>query len=128
MRKVKKVIKTGRLEHKNYVQELNKLLRNYRVTPHSTTRVAPATTLFGRPVKTKLPGVTIPCSVPVIRKHDRTAKTKLKKHADNERYVKPSTTAEGEPVLVKRDDTKEKSDTPYAPRPRIVVEKKKDTW
>ena len=105
MRTVKKVIKTARLEHKNYKQELNKLLRNYRATLHSTTRVAPVMAFFGRPMKTKLPEVMIACSDPVICKRDRTAKAKMKKHADNKWYVKPSTTAEGDTVLVKRDDT-----------------------
>ena len=38
VRTVKKVIKTAKLEHNNYKQELSKMLRNYRATPHSTTR------------------------------------------------------------------------------------------
>ena len=113
-----------KLERKNYKQELNKLLRNYRATPHSTTRVAPATALFGRPMKTKLPEVTIPCSDPEIRECDRAAKAKIKKHADNKRYIKLSTVKEGDTVLVKRDDSKKKSDTPYDPRLHTVVEKK----
>ena len=48
----------------------------------------------------------------------------MKKHADNKRYIKPSTVKEGDTVLVKRDDSKKKSDTPYDPRPHTVVEKK----
>lgn len=124
VRTVKKVVKTAKLEHKNYKQELNRLLRNYRATPHSTTRVAPATALFGRPIKTKLPEMSTPCSDLEIRERDRTAKAKMKSHADNRRYVKPSTLKEGDMVFVKRDDSKKKSDTPYDPRPRTVVEKK----
>lgn len=124
VRTVKKVIKTAKLEHKNPKQELNRLLRNYRATPHSTTRVAPATALFGRPMKTKLPELTIPHSDPEIRERDWTAKAKMKKHADNKRYIRPSTVKEGDTVIVKRDDSKKKSDTPYDPRPHIVVEKK----
>ena len=124
VRTVKEVVKTAKLEHKNYKQELNRLLRNYRATPHSTTRVAPATALFGRPMKTKLPEMSSPCSDPDIREGDRTAKAKMKSHADNKRYVKPSTLKEGDMVFVKRDDSKKKSDTPYDPRPRTVVEKK----
>ena len=124
VRTVKKVIKTAKLEHKNPKQEMNRLLRNYRATPHSTTRVAPATALFGRPMKTKLPELTIPHSDPEIRERDRTAKAKMKKHADNKRYIRPSTVKEGDTVIVKRDDSKKKSDTPYDPRPHIVVEKK----
>jgi len=51
----------------------------------------------------------------------------MKKYADNKRYVKPSTLKEGDAVFVKRDDSKKKIDTPYGPRPLIVVEKK-DPW
>ena len=80
---VKKVIKTAKVELKNYRQELNRLLRNYRATPNSTTRIAPATALFGRPMKTKLPELTTPCSDPEIRKRDQTAKAKMKEYADN---------------------------------------------
>ena len=120
VRTVKKVIKTAKLEHKNHKQELNRLLRNYRATPHSTTRVAPATALFGRPMKTKLPELTTPRSDLEMRERDRSAKAKIKKHADNKRYVKPLTVT----VFVKRDDSKKKSDTPYNPRPHIVVKKR----
>ena len=124
VRTVKKVIKTAKLEHKNPKQELNRLLRNYRATPHSTTRVAPATALFGRPMKTKLPELTTPRSDLEMRERDRSAKAKMKNHADNERYIKPSTVKEGDTVFVKRDDSKKKSDTAYDPSLHIVVEKK----
>ena len=126
LRTVKKVIKTAKLEHKNPKQELNRQLRKYRATPHSTTRVAPATALFGRPMKTKIPELTnaTPCSDPEIQERDRSAKAKMKKHADSKRYVKPSTVKEGDTVFVKRNGSKKKSDTPYDPRTHIVVEKK----
>lgn len=64
---VKKVIKTAKSEHRNYKQELNKMLRNYCATLHSTTRVAPMIALFGRLMKTKLPEVTTPCSDAAVR-------------------------------------------------------------
>ena len=124
VRTVKKVIKTAKLKCKNPKQELNRLLRNYRATPHSTTRVAPATALFGRPMKTKLPELTTPRSDLEMRERDWSARAKMKKYADNKRYIKPSTVKEGDTVFVKRDDSKKKSDTPYDPRPHIVVEKK----
>ena len=121
---MKKVTKTAKVEHKNYRRELNRLLRNYRATPHSTTRIAPAIVLFGRPTKTKLPELTTPCSDPEIRERDQTAKVKMKEHADNKRYVMPSNAKEGDTVLVKRDDSNKKSHKPYDPRPHIIVEKK----
>lgn len=79
-------------------------------------------------MKTKLPEVTTRCPDPEIQEHDRTAKAKMKKHADNKRYIKPSTVKEGDTVFVRRDDSKTKSDTPYDPRPLIVVQKKRDPW
>lgn len=96
VRTVKKVIKTAKLERKNYKQELNRFLRNYCTTPHSTTRVAPATALFGRPMKTKLPEWTTPCPNSEIQERDRAAKAKTKKHANDKCYVKPSTVEEGD--------------------------------
>ena len=39
VRTVKKVIKTATVERKNWKQEMHRFLRNYRATPHSTTRV-----------------------------------------------------------------------------------------
>ena len=75
-------------------------------------------------MKTKLPELTAPRSDLEIRERERSAKAKIKKHADNKRYVKPSTIKEGDTVFVKRDDSKKKSDTPYDSRPHIVVGKK----
>ena len=75
-------------------------------------------------MKTKLPEVTTHCSDPEIQECDQTAKAKMKKHADNKRYIKPLTVKEGDTVFVKRDDSKKKGDTPDDLRPLIVVEKK----
>ena len=95
-----------------------------RATSHSTTKIALATALFGRPLKTKLPELTTPCSDPEIQERDQTVKAKMKEYAGNKRYVKPSDAKEGDTVLVERDDSKKKSDTPYDPRPLIFVERK----
>ena len=48
----------------------------------------------------------------------------MKEHSDNKRYMMPSNVKEGDTALIKRDDSKKKSDTPYDPRPHIIVEKK----
>ena len=68
--------------------------------------------------------MTTPRSDLEIQERDRTARAERKKHADNKRYIKPSTVKEDDTVFVKRDDSKKKSDTPYDTRPFIVVEKK----
>lgn len=80
--------------------------------------------MFGTPVETNLPEVMTPCSDALSRQRNQTANAKMKEHADNKRYVKPSTITEGDVVLVKKDETKKKSDTPYYPKPRTVVKTK----
>ena len=55
MRTLKKAIRTANAEGRSWKQELQKFLRNYRATPHSSTNVAPYTALFGRSMNTRLP-------------------------------------------------------------------------
>ena len=43
----------------HWKQDMYQFLRNYRATPHCTTGVAPATALFGRPIRTKLPNPVV---------------------------------------------------------------------
>ena len=53
VRTVKKTVKIAKLKRRNRNQELNKFLRNCRATPHSTTRIPSATTLFGRQARNR---------------------------------------------------------------------------
>ena len=56
VRTVKKVIKTANLERKSWKQEVYRFLRNFRATPHTTTRIPPVTegdTVFVRRDDTK---------------------------------------------------------------------------
>ena len=51
----------------NWKQQMYQFLRNYCATPHSTTVVAPATALFGRPIRVKLPcPVVMPTDLDMI--------------------------------------------------------------
>ena len=124
VRTVKKIMKTSCVGKKNFKQELNRFLRNYQATPHSTTRIPPATALFGRSMKTKLPEIAIFLPDNEMRDRDKAAKAKMKAYADNKSYVKPSTLKEGDIVLVRRDRSKRKSDTPYREDPYKVIQKK----
>ena len=64
MRTFGKVLRTT----KHWSQDMYiQFLRNYRATAHSTTGVAPATALFGRSIKTKLPNTV---TVPTAESHD----------------------------------------------------------
>ena len=48
MKPIGKVIKTATLEGKNWRQELQRFLLNYRSTPHAITKVPPCELLFNR--------------------------------------------------------------------------------
>lgn len=122
MRTVKKIVKIALTEQKPWREELSTFLRNYRATPHSTTGKAPATALFNRPVRIKLPEVqTTPHDQADIKWKDAQAKGKMKEYADRKAYVKPSNIRPGDTVLVKRDRSYKKSQTPYEPQPYIVT-------
>ena len=92
----------------NWKQQMYQFLRNYRATPNCTTDVAPATGLFGRPIRIKLPcPVAVPCETnlkPVLmREHD--AHQKLKTLASSRRPIKDSDIQVGDIVLVKQPKT-----------------------
>ena len=52
---LEKNIRIAHIEGKNWKQELYKFLRQYRATPHSTTRVSRYEALNSRKLKTRLP-------------------------------------------------------------------------
>lgn len=52
-----KTVKAATIEQKNRKQEMQKFLRQYRATPHSTTGMCPHKLLFNRDPITKLPSV-----------------------------------------------------------------------
>ena len=60
MMTLEKCVRTATIEHKNWKEELNKFLRQYRATPHSTTGISPCEALNQRKLKTTLPEVTPP--------------------------------------------------------------------
>ena len=74
----------------HWKQDMYQFLRNYRATPHCTTGVAPATALFGRPIRVKLPNhVVVPSGEshePVTMcKRDAQQKLKIKSPAESRR-------------------------------------------
>ncbi|CAB4011830.1 Transposon Ty3-I Gag-Pol poly [Paramuricea clavata] len=75
---------------KCWKQELFKFLRNYRVTPHTTTGKSPADLLF----QTRLYRVRIPelstshSSDNKVRERDAEKKLQAKQYADRKSYVK----------------------------------------
>ena len=100
------------------------LLRNYRSTPHSSTGIAPATALFNRPMRNKLPEVPQPINNSTdIAQGDHEAKIKMKAYADSKANVKPWNISVGDTVVVKRDPST-KLLSPYMLEPYTVTERK----
>ena len=80
---------TANVECKSWKQEMCRFLRNFRATSHTTTRVPPppATALFGRAMKTKLPEFNEGQQEPTLEANDRHANMKMKNYADAKIYV-----------------------------------------
>ena len=70
------------VERKSWKQALYKFLRNYRATPHVTTRKPPAELLFGYIVRTLIPEINVPVDDSDVRRCDSQQKAKQKKYAD----------------------------------------------
>ncbi|KAG1704002.1 hypothetical protein GQR58_004074 [Nymphon striatum] len=123
MRTLKKSIKGSLISQRtNWKQEMYKFLLAYRTTPHSSTGVPPATALFQRNIKNRLPCIDYQPKLcdSKMRKKDADAKQKMKNYADNKVYVKPNQFKEGDAVLLK-DVSLRKSKTPYEPIPYTVT-------
>ena len=108
-------------ESKNWKQEMHKFLRNYRATPHCSTKVAPAAAMFGENIKTRLPEISIPNDNDEIRENDQEAKLKMKMYAD--RRSKPCMIETGDAVVVKQPK-ENKLTTPFNPKPYKVLSRK----
>ena len=124
MHTVKKSIKAALNKGRSWKQELFKFLLDYRTTPHCTTGAPPATILFGRTIKNRLPHLITPIAEdPSIRERDTKAERKIKQYADRKAYVKPNDLRVGDTVIVKSDNTS-KALTPYQPNPMTIIKKK----
>ena len=111
----------------HWKQDMYQFLRNYRATPHCTTGVAPATALFGRPIRTKLPN---PVVVTSGESHDPVAmcerdahqKLEIKTRAESRRTIKDCDIQVGDTVLVKQPK-RQKLSKSYHPTPLTVTKK-----
>ena len=104
-----------------------KLHRTYRATPYSSKGIAPATALFGREMKTKLPAtISHPQTVELehaLKENDKEAKMKMKRYADRKRHAKSRAIVPGTAVLV-RQRKRDKLTSPFDHRPYTVIQKK----
>eukprot|EP00112_Aurelia_sp_Birch-Aquarium-sp1_P025425 Seg843.11 transcript_id=Seg843.11/GoldUCD/mRNA.D3Y31 product="putative protein K02A2.6" protein_id=Seg843.11/GoldUCD/D3Y31 len=110
MQPLEKAIRTANLEGKDWKRAIFKFLLNYRATPHFTTGHSPATLLFNRNIRTKLPH-------PVkenksnfhqeLKEKDSIAKAKMKDRADEKSRAKNSEIVVGDTVLVRQTKAKQ---------------------
>jgi hypothetical protein len=123
MRNLGKTIRTAITEKKNWQKEMTSYLRNYRATPHCITGVAPATAMFGRSLRTKLPEPTDDKSYQEpqgMRDKDREMKARSKQDADR-RQGRPSPPMQpGDQVLL-RQQRRTKFTPLYDPNPYVII-------
>ena len=111
----------------HWKQDMYQFLRNYRATPHCTTGVSPATALFGRPIRTKLPDPVVVTSGesydPVtMREKYAQQKLRIKNRAESRRTIKDCGIQVEDTVLVKQPK-RQKLSTPYHATPLTVTKK-----
>ena len=86
-------------------EELQKFLLIYRATPHCITKIPPATVIFGRNIRTKLPQQeVISLNMGMVNKQineaDSETKLKSENYADKRRGGKQPNFTVGDQVLV----------------------------
>ena len=131
-RTLEKATRAAHAEGKNWKNEIDIFLLNYRATAHCTTGKAPAVLLFGRNIRTKLPSLSTQTAAapeerglvpPSVIDRDRIRKQKMKEYADKKRRAVPSDIKQGDQVLLKQQ-RKSKLSTAYDPKPYTVEGKK----
>lgn len=124
MKNLGKVCRSAQVEGKPWRKELQKYLRNYRATPHSTTGIPPATALNGYPLKTKLPEIAVPGDESKIDENDKIAKANMKRYAERRRNIRDSDLKVGEKVIMKNVTKTGKLQPKFHEDPFEVIQKK----
>eukprot|EP00794_Sanderia_malayensis_P019334 gene19334-biopygen16221 len=126
MQPLNKALTTAIAEGKKWQQELSRFLLQYRITPHSTTKVPPSELLFNRQIRGTLPALE-PCKV--INRHQEAQDNEQKRcqynktYADSHRNAKERDINVGDTVLVQQEK-KHKLMTRFSKTPYHVVERK----
>ena len=127
MKPLNKAIRTAHAQGQVWQKELPKFLLNYRTTPHTTTKVAPAQLLFNRVVNNGIPAIANTNLHPVpTQEHakaqlcDAERKKESKMYADIKRHAKETHIKVGDIVLLKQPK-ENKLYTRFRPKPYQVV-------
>lgn len=124
-----KIVRIARLEARDWRKALQDFLFQYRVTPHTVTRIPPAELLMGKKLRDKLPQVEFKKEQATeaywqqqLRERDARAKLRQKEHADKTRAAKYSDIQAGDKVLLKQSRENKLSPN-YEPDPYVVTHK-----
>ena len=123
MKTLKKALRCAVAEKRNWREEIPRFLLNYRNSPHASTGKAPATLLFGRSLRTRLPQIPKIKKEEEIRNKDLKSKSRMKENADKK--AKHRELKEGDFVLLRRDKLANKLQAPFDPSPYRITEVKK---
>ncbi len=121
MKTLKKALRCAVAEKRNWKEEMPRFLLNYRTSPPSSTRKAPATLLFERSLRTRLPQLP-KGKKEEVRNKDIKSKSRMKTFADRKavhREIKI-----GDHVLLRRDKLANKLQAPFDPPPYRVIKVK----
>ena len=118
-------------EGRDWRKELQKFLLGYRSTPHTITGVSPAKLLFGREIRSKLPGekeLRSASNDSEVLDRDRERKQKGKDYANNLRGACESNVKEGDKVLLQKPKSDKLSPSFEAPHPMKWSTNKEIMW
>ena len=122
MRTISKAIKTSQCENKNWKKNLSAFLKNYRATPHSTTKKPPGSVMFKRSFRITLPEPVNPSGNYDIEKADSCQKLKMKAQYEKKERASHRKINVGDKVLV-RNPQRGKLQPSFLTEPFTVVSK-----
>ena len=120
-----RALKVAQVEEKNWRKELPKFLLTYRSTPQVSTDSTPASLMFGRELKTKLPELRGERSVldESSRERDWQHKLEHKEYVDSKRGATNSSLAPGDQVLLRNTTAPGKLTPNFESTPYTVLTK-----
>lgn len=125
MKMLNKTEQIAKLKGMDSKEAVTNMLMGYRSTPHPATNTTPYQALMNREVRTKMDAMNKLNLNEDLQHHmnqqDGTYKEKLKKQADNNRYVRKHQFAVGDYVLVQQDKINKWS-TAYEPAFYVITE------